>query len=226
MGRSDSDYSVYIDESYQLSRAYSNKPYYFLAGVGIKDAERANIRDELATVVDIGNWHATEGLRSISGRRDYVNLARWTAARFKGVVVADRAMHKSDRLGEATRAQLFRDLFVYFHGTKNLARVVYDRRMPGYQANSDARIFRDLRNKGLLSDTVHVRAATRHDDSLLLIPDLVASAFRQWHLGREESLWEPLVMRFDMVLPHSKPWLPQLHQGSDLPGPRVRDRRC
>lgn len=116
--------------------------------------------------------------------------------------------HTTNQLQTVEGRRLVLDIFTYDPS----ARVFFDKRQKGIQANTDERLVRDLRRLGKIGNSADVRPRYRTEEALLALPDVVGSAWRQKILGRTSEFWD--VFQNSNWL-NSKLWLPKLNQSSE-----------
>ncbi len=99
-------------------------------------------------VVGSDYWHTSEAAKSKQGQKQILDIAKTLSSQVTAVCWLYEPLERSDREGEMARAQSLR-----FAVTSLLRKhlpsaglLVYEQRRPGYQVNSDLRVFSELRN--------------------------------------------------------------------------------
>lgn len=133
------------------------------------------------------DWHATDALKTDAGRAGMETMSQIASnfATFRIAVCAP--IELSDRLGEAARAQLLRNLIDGICEAHEIDRVILDRRLPGYQRQADLRLLREFSDK---RKHIDFRLQNRHEEILLRLPDLAASAYRRLLVANDERFWK------------------------------------
>lgn len=201
----------YVDETYQLRNQYTEFDFYLIVAVRVSKENVLALRKSIVELVG-PDWHTTNQLQTVEGRRLVLELCILSRAFEPFGLYCKNPLLQSDRLGEAARSELFKSLLVDIFTYDPSARVFFDKRQKGIQANADERLVRDLRRLGKIGNSADVRPRYRTEEALLALPDVVGSAWRQKILGRTSEFWD--VFQNSNRL-NSKLWLPKLNQSSE-----------
>jgi hypothetical protein len=188
--------------------------FYIVAAAVIEKDHVLDVRAELRRRVKVGTWHTTESGRSEKGQQKIRELASYLATVVKPVIVVVDELAKSDRAGEAGRAQALRALLeelarehIYMTGT-----VVYERRIPGYMQAHDDVIVEGIRRQGGDASKLKVVGLATKREPLLWIPDLICWAFRQAYLDDDRGYFTDLAKVAKVIhLSGPEKKLPQSH---------------
>jgi hypothetical protein len=193
--------AIFIDETYQVVEPERPNTFYFLASVFLDASKIGEQRQQVLDLAQTNSWHSHEQLRSSEGRLRFQQMNSWIAQNAAGAIFAKIPMIDGDRLGEATRAKLIRNLvieLVAMKGETNL-QFVYEKRLDGIQVNADLRTISELKRLGHVGSELEIRSRTKTQEPLLWLADVVASAYRREHLFGKNSYWADLDERIKVV---------------------------
>jgi hypothetical protein len=187
-------HSVFIDESFQLPEARKPETYYLLCAVKLPKESTNFVRHRVLEISGKETWHSTDLLKTNSGRDLILEMCQLISQTCEPLVFVKQPISKSDRLGEQARANLFRLLLQDPQLNKNTQEnsLVYEKRLPGIQANADLRVIQDAHRLGLIGSSTDIRPRYKSEEPLLWLADTVASAYRQFHTARNSEYWNIL----------------------------------
>lgn len=181
--------TAYIDESYWSPSQGAPPHFYILAVVTMSREQEFQFREFLGRSGGLP-FHTSEEARSLGGKLRLMQLLETISNLEVVVEVFYEHIPVTDRLGESTRARLLREAIRYLGFTGQSANsVTYDRRLPGYQANTDARTFASLRSAGLIHRNVSTLAKSATVIEGLVAADAVAWSYRQHRMGMTSMYW-------------------------------------
>jgi hypothetical protein len=181
--------TAYLDESYWSPSQGAGPHFYILAMAVMTGHQDENFKWAVAASGGLP-FHTTEEARSLDGKLRLMELLEEISNLKIAIEVFFAPVGTSDRLAEQARASLLKDAVLSLKKQGNRTpSVVYDRRLPGYQQNSDARAFASMRSSGLIDRHAAVAAKSASMVDGLVAADAVAWAYRQHHLGNTSMYW-------------------------------------
>jgi hypothetical protein len=185
---------AYLDETYYAPKQGSGQTFYIVSAVVVDRLRLDEIRDRLLEVVGGDYWHTTKDVRKSEGREILMRALSILSQESKALCWLSEPISPSDREGEAARAAVHRaavrELTRAFLPAAGM--IVYEKRLPGYQTNADARVFNEMRNAGRVERDFLIHAESPANEELLWAPDMVAWSYRQSFLEIDHSYFEAL----------------------------------
>ena len=169
----------YVDETFQLfEKGRDRKPFYALAAIGIPYEEEEPIREFLKAKGHGEPIHGTELLRSDSGHKELMEIARRISHKCIELVTSC-PVEKNDRSGEKAREKLIkalsRHIIQHYPQTKQ---ILFEQRLTGYPTEEDARTFKEVEHE-LKASGIDLEQAFKTSEPLLWAADLLATSYRQ-----------------------------------------------
>ena len=185
--------TLFIDESYRAPSDGAPPHYYIVASVLVSQESLDEFADFLKATGGLP-FHTSEMVKFLGGRLrllDYLEFLQTSDIECK-VFLGE--IDPTDRLGEAARFNLLKKAMSdQVSVGDNVTEVVYDRRMPGYQAKADQRSVTTFRNQGVIPRSLMVRSQSAQTEPGLVLADCVAWSYRQHHLGTTSMFWNMLL---------------------------------
>lgn len=185
---------AYLDESYYAPKQGKGQTFYIVSAVVVGRSKVGEVRATLLDLVGDDYWHTTTDARSLEGKETLRQSLDYLKAASKTLCWLSEPIDKSDREGEAARAAVHRA------AVRELTRsylpsagmIVYEKRLSGYQANADARVFNEMRNSGKVDRDFIIHPESPANELLLWAPDMVAWSYRQSFLDNDHAFFELL----------------------------------
>ena len=201
---------AYIDESYFAPKQGKGQTFYIVAAVVIERPTVEEVRNHLHSLVGRDYWHTTTDARSLEGKEILRQSLAYLSAATRILCWLSEPIVNSDREGEATRAAVLRaavgELTEAFLSSAGM--IVFEKRLPGYQANADTRVINEMRNSGRVARDFIIHPESPANESLLWAADMVAWSYRQLYLDNDRTFFELLDDRVQVRSLNSESRLP------------------
>ena len=185
---------AFIDESVATPEKGRSRNFYILSVAYVAPQDFAIAREELLRAASSDFMHATDLLRSSTGRDELLRLCSCVPPSVQIEIFFMEPLLAGDRQGEATRIALFKRLLDSLQDVRPFVvdEVIYESRRDGYMRQADNRTMRELTAR---HPQVHLRPQTPGAEKLLWIADLAAAAFRQSTMWGNDSYLEAFSSR-------------------------------
>jgi hypothetical protein len=184
---------AYLDETYRVERG--GPTYYVMAAAVMQADQRDIVRADVQRIVGSGYWHTTEALQTTAGTArvcellDYLGDPAGTEACF---IAYEHPVQPDDPHGERARSACLKALLGHLNGAavEPVELFVLEKRLTARMTNQDAHTKDSAIKDGLVTPRTRLFQTSPSDESLLWIPDLVCSAYRQRITGRRRDLFD------------------------------------
>lgn len=188
--------AAFLDESFEVGT--NRETFYLVSAVVTHTNQIKALKDGLVEVVDDRYWHTTERLLTTDGRQHAVEVAEYLGhedGREVAIVACKTPIDESgsDSARRSCIEQIARALCSGAGIIKDPVHLmVLEQRETRHERSFDDSIIAELRKTGAICRRCLLLQASPRDESLLWLPDLVASAVRRHMTHGEDDLLSAL----------------------------------
>ena len=181
--------SLFIDESYSLARLNTSQSFYILAGIKIANNRLEELNCSIQRIVSDGYWHSSEQIRTASGRKLFSEFCEEISGVIDVIHFVISPLDFADKLGESAR---IRNIESLVGSTSFRDRIIFEKRRPGFEQSADLRTVAKIRSQCPERRHQIIKFESPSDCPELLAADVVCTAIRYTVMGRTKDFVEIL----------------------------------
>lgn len=185
---------AFIDETSRSKGEHpGEKQFYVMSGVVVHPKDFTVLREDLGEIAQSNYWHTTDNLSTATGREKVLEMLKYLAQGDEISIISHLGDSGfADAHIESARERTLTKLSQYLFSELDLKLAVLERRSPNALVVRDERTFTIAKRDGVVPRNSRMIQVSPSTERLLWLPDLVASAFRQF-LAREVNTYLDII---------------------------------